>query len=122
MTTPRISSTPSASSSRAITATVSSGKSTDLRCRSFAYPVRTPSSGTGTRTPVTISSGPRFWFHSPSAVKNSFTGSSRRPSGPASSAVAPSTMSTGGVSAEWAATHEVPTPVTWQVSPSFFRQ
>ena len=31
-------------------------------------------------------------------------------------------MSTGGVSAECAATHFAPTRVTWQVSPSFFRQ
>ena len=31
-------------------------------------------------------------------------------------------MSTGGVSAECAATHFFPDRVTWQTSPSFFRQ
>ena len=55
-------------------------------------------------------------------TKKSRTGMLRSPSGPTSVATASSVISTGGVSAEWAATRFFPTLVTWQTVPSFFRQ
>ena len=104
------------------TATESSGKSIERRWRSLVYAARLSREGNGMRTRVTISPGFLRLFQMPSARKKSFRPTSRRPSDPASSTVAPRVMSTGGVSAECAATHFFPTRVTWQTSPSFFRQ
>jgi hypothetical protein len=74
------------------------------------------------RMRTSSSSGRRTVFHSPLATKNSSTVTVRVPAGEARSTTAPTVISTGGVSAECAATHFFPTRVTWQTSPSFFRQ
>ena len=75
------------------------------------------------RTRVTSSSGRRTVFHCAvghEEVRHRHL--ALAPRAEARSTRAPRVMSTGGVSAEWAATHFFPTRVTWQTSPSFFRQ
>jgi hypothetical protein len=64
----------------------------------------------------------RTVFQIPSATKKSLTGTERVPSADSQIHLCTSVMRTGGVSAECAATHFLPTLVTWQTSPSFFRQ
>src|SRR5213078_2818581 len=109
-------------SSRARTATPSTGKSNEPRRRSLTYAERSPSAGGGTWTEVKISSRRRVRYAMPSSANSSLAGMRRSPAVDASVTSAPSAHRTGAVSDDDTAQHRGELGATQQVSPSFFMQ